>query len=164
MAKEELKKEEPGKDFKYLVRIANTDLDGNKPIQQALRKIKGIDFMFANAVCSTLSIDISTKVGNLKDEDIKRIDEYIRNPSNLPAWMLNRRKDYETNANRHVIGTDLDFARDSDIQAMKRMRSYKGVRHMYGLPVRGQRTKSNFRKKKGKVLGVQRRKDAKTGR
>jgi small subunit ribosomal protein S13 len=47
---------------------------------------------------------------------------------------------------------------------MKRIRSYKGVRHSLGLPVRGQRTRSNFRKNKGKVLGVKRKEGAKAGR
>jgi len=153
-------------DFRYLVRIANTDLDGNKMVYDALRAIKGISFMFSNAICHVSGIDRFQKIGTLKDDDIKKLDEIIRNPveHKIPAWLFNRKRDMEDGKDKHVIGVDLDLARETDIQNMKKMRSYKGVRHMLGLPVRGQRTKSKFRKKKGKVLGVQRRKDAKSGR
>jgi len=156
--------EEKSKDFKYLVRIANTDLDGNKPVSQALRKIKGISFMFANAICEVAGIDKLQKIGNMKDSDIKKLDEIIKNPSNLPSWLYNRKRDRATGKDKHLISVDLDFIKESDIQIMKKIKSYRGVRHMFGLPVRGQKTRSNFRKKKGKVMGVQRRAGAKTGR
>jgi small subunit ribosomal protein S13 len=78
--------------------------------------------------------------------------------------MLNRRKDMETGEDRHLTTADLKFFNDNDIKMMKKMRSYKGIRHMEGLPVRGQKTKSKFRKNKGKVMGVKRRAGAKTGK
>ena len=72
--------------------------------------------------------------------------------------MMNRRKDLETGQDMHIITTDWDLTIDNDIKKMKKIRSYKGVRHMIGQPVRGQRTKSNFRKNKGKLsLGVVRK-------
>jgi len=78
--------------------------------------------------------------------------------------MLNRRNDYETNENMHLIGPDIKYVQENDIKLMKKIRSYKGIRHMKGLPVRGQRTKANFRRNKGKgSLGVQRKK-VKSGR
>ncbi len=82
-----------------------------------------------------------------------------------PVWMLNRRKDLELGEDRHLITSDLTFTQDNDIKMLKKIRSYKGVRHILGQPVRGQRTKSNFRKNKGKVhLGVKVRAGAKAGR
>ncbi|MCX8194480.1 MAG: 30S ribosomal protein S13, partial [Candidatus Pacearchaeota archaeon] len=89
------------------------------------------------------------------DADIEKITKLIKNP-NFPGWLLNRRKDIETGADRHLITTDLDLAREFDIRRMKKIKSYKGIRHILGQPVRGQRTKAHFRK--GKAIGVSRSK------
>jgi small subunit ribosomal protein S13 len=144
-------------DFKYFVRIANTDLDGNKSIGNALKKIKGVSFMFSNMICNFAGVDKMSKTGYLKDEEVKKLDDVLNNPLkyNAPSWMLNRRKNYEDGKDYHVITGNLSFAEENDVKRMKKIRSYRGVRHGQGLPVRGQRTKSNFRKNKGKAsLGV----------
>ncbi|MBI1969905.1 30S ribosomal protein S13 [Candidatus Woesearchaeota archaeon] len=153
-------------DFRHLVRVVNTDLDGRKQILYALQKIKGVGYMYANAACNIANINKMKKTGNLSDDEVKRIDEVLQNPDryHLPLWMLNRRKDYETGQHRHVFSGDLDFAQGSDIRRLKMIKAYKGVRHAFGLPVRGQRTKSNFRRNKGKVLGVRRNPKSKAGR
>ena len=158
--------EAPKQELKYFVRISNTDLDGNKSISQASIKIKGISFMFSNAICSVAKVNGREKTGYLKDDQVNKIDEIIKEPAKfgIPSWMFNRKKDPEDNANKHLTGSNLTFIQDNDIKMMKKIKSYKGVRHVSGLPVRGQRTKSNFRKNKGKVLGVKRKESAKTGR
>ncbi len=147
-------------EFKHIVRIANTDLDGNRKTSDAIRKIKGVGFAFSNAICDLAQIDGSKKAGTLGPEEIKRINDTISNSVKLlPSWMLNRRKDMEDGTDKHLIGTDLVVAQESDIRLMKQIRSYKGVRHSIGAPVRGQRTRSNFRKNKGKVIGVVKKKE-----
>jgi len=153
-------------DFKHIIRIANTDLDGNKPVMQGLRKIRGIGFMFANMACSLAHVQKNKKSGYLTDGEVERLNEVITNPLkfNAPIWMLNRRKDYEDGKDKHLISSDIAFVQSSDIKLMKMIRCYKGVRHSFGLPVRGQLTKSNFRRNKGKVMGVKRRAGAKAGR
>jgi len=154
------KNQEMGKDassdFRHIVRIANTDLNGNKNIASGLRKIKGINFMFINAICVITGIDPCAPIGKLSDAELKKIDEIIRNPANfgIPAWMLNRRKDYETGLDLHIIGNDLKYIQDNDVKKMRMIKAYKGVRSAFGLTVRGQRTRSNFRKNKGNVVGV----------
>jgi small subunit ribosomal protein S13 len=150
-------------DFRHIVRIANTDLKGEKQVHMALHKIKGVSFMFSNFVCYSAKIDPRKIAGKLADDEVQRIEDVIRNPSkhNCPAWLMNRRKDYETGQDMHLINVDWNLSVDNDIKRMKKVKSYKGVRHMLGQPVRGQRTKSNFRKNKGKVsLGVVRNKAA----
>jgi len=147
--------------FKHFIRIASADLNGNYKIERALTKIKGVGFQFAHAICSTLKIDPSQKTGYLDDQIIKRIEEVVKDPLkfNIPSWLFNRRKDYETGDDKHLLTSDLDFTKDNDIKLMKKIKSYKGNRHSRGLPVRGQKTKSNFRKNKGKgSLGVKRKK------
>ena len=158
---------EEKKELKYFVRIANTDLAGSKPIGQSMLKIKGVGFMMANAVCNIAGIDKQKKTGYLEDGEVKKIDDVLKDPlkHNLPAWMLNRRRDVETGEDMHLITTNLIFMQDNDIKMMKKIRSYRGMRHAFGLPVRGQRTKSNFRRNKGKgSLGVKKKDTAKAGR
>ena len=154
-------------EFNYFVRIANTDLDGKKQIANALMKIKGISFMFSSMVCKLAGVDRVAKTGYLKDPQVKKLDDVLNNLSNynVPTWMLNRRKNYEDGKDYHAITGNLSFAEENDIKRMKVIKSYRGVRHGVGLPVRGQRTKSNFRRNKGKVsLGVSKRATAKAGK
>jgi small subunit ribosomal protein S13 len=68
--------------------------------------------------------------------------------------MLNRQKDYESGENMHLLGPTIKFVQDNDVRRLKKIKAYKGMRHAAGLPVRGQRTRSNFRKNKGKTVGV----------
>ena len=162
----EQKTQEKEDDFKHFIRISNKNLDGNYALERTLTKIKGVSFQFANAICSALKIDSAQKTGYLDDKTAKRIEELLKNPLrfNIPEWILNRRKEYETGIDMHIVTTDLDLIKDNDIKRMKKIRSYKGIRHMKGLPVRGQKTKSNFRRNKGKgSLGVKKGK-AKSGR
>ena len=151
--------EQPKQELKYFVRIANTDLDGNRTIGQALTKIKGISFMFSNAICRAAAIDVTKKTGYLNDNEVEKIDDVLKEPSKfrIPQWLFNRKKDPDDNADRHIIGSNLTFTQDNDIKMMKKIKSYKGIRHILGLPVRGQRTRSNFRRNKGKVMGVKRK-------
>jgi len=148
--------------FRHIVRINNTDLKGEKKIGHQLTKIKGIGFMFANFVCHAAKIDTEKKAGDLSDEEIKKIDEIIKDPLkyNVPDWMINRRKEIETGEKRHLTTSDLTFAVETDIRRMRKIKTYKGMRHSIGQPVRGQRTRSNFRRNKGKVMGVKRSKSA----
>ena len=142
------------KQYKHLVRIASTDVDGKKTILYGLQKIKGVGLSFANAVCAATKINPHTKSGTLNEKQVSDLDKAIRNPAAFPKWLLNRRKDQDTGDDKHVILGDLQFAKENDIKLMKKIKSYKGTRHMFGLPARGQRTKSNFRRNKGKVMGV----------
>ncbi len=158
--------DEQKQELKYFVRISNTDLDGNKPIQNALIKIKGISAMFSHAILSVAKIEMKKKAGYLSDEQANKLDEIIKEPSKfgIPPWMFNRKKDPEDNTDKHLVGSTLTFTQDNDVKMMKKIKSYKGVRHSLGLPVRGQRTRSNFRKNKGKVMGVKKKEGAKSGK
>lgn len=158
--------EEQEQELKYFVRIVNTDLDGNKNINHALTKIKGVSFMFSNAICNAAQIEKTKKTGYLTDNEAAKIEDVIKEPLKfgIPSWLFNRKRDPEDSTDKHLVGSTLTFTQDNDIKMMKKIRSYKGVRHSLGLPVRGQRTKSNFRKNKGKVLGVKKKEGVKAGR
>lgn len=151
--------------IRHLVRIAQSDIKGTQQILYGLKNVKGAGFMFANAVLKMAKIDPKKKAGFLTDDEMKRIEAILHDPLkyNIPEWLLNRRKDMETGENKHITTGDLRFTIDTDIKQMKKIKIYKGIRHMFGLPVRGQRTRSNFRPNKGKVKGVQKAKVGKKG-
>jgi len=147
-------------EYRHLVRIANTDLDGSKKILFALRKIKGVDIMVANAICHQAAIDKTTQTGSISEQQANKISEIIEKitQQGFPEWLLNRRKEPETGENMHLSGPNLKFTQENDIKLLKKIKSYKGLRHQWRLPVRGQRTKSNFRRNKGKSsLGVKKK-------
>ncbi len=147
---------EENKDFKYIVRISATDIDGNKPTLYALTQIKGINFMTANAVLQYTGVDKKIRIGNLSDDEIEKLSEAIEKINEwLPPWLRNRRKDLFTGKDIHLVGTEIDLTKREDINLLKKIRCYSGIRHERGLPVRGQRTRSN--KRKGLTVGVVRR-------
>jgi small subunit ribosomal protein S13 len=159
--KKETKKEEPKKkdrkdDFKYIVRIANTDLDGEKTLVRGLTSIKGIGMHMSTLIADAADIDRDIKVGDLTDAQIDKIKEALHNVNkNAPGWMLNHRRDCNTGEDIHLIGSDIDMQLRDDTNIMKKIRSYRGIRHERGLPVRGQRTRANSRR--GLALGVSRK-------
>ena len=116
--------------------------------ENALTEIKGVGISLAKTICRVLDLDLNSKIGYIADEDVAKIEEIVENPKKfgIPSWMLNRREDYETGDDIHLIESDLDMILRDDLNRMKKTRSYKGRRHEVGLPVRGQRTKSTFRK------------------
>ena len=101
--------------------------------------------------------DVIVRV-ELFDDEIERIEKLLQDlsKSNIPRWMFNRRKDLETGEDKHLIGGDVKLQMKFDIDFLKKIRCYRGIRHELGLKVRGQRTKSTGRK--GGPLGVIRRK------
>lgn len=138
--------------MRELVRINNTDIHGKNGVYIGLTRIHGVSYSFSNAVCNLLSIDKNKKIGDLSEEEVKRIEETIKNPKQLPHFLYNRRKDFDTGENIHLSTSNLKLKVDFDIKKMKRLKTYKGVRHGLGQPVRGQRTKSHFRT--GSSVGV----------
>lgn len=141
--------------FKYIVRLASTDLDGWRPVQYALSDIKGIGVRTGAWVADAVGVPRQTRIGNLNEAQVAKIQETLNQFAvNAPPWMLNRQYDWETGEDRHVFGPDWLLEVRNDINRMKKIRSYKGVRHESGKKVRGQRSKSNGRK--GLALGVQR--------
>lgn len=148
--KSEEKKEKKGRpeviSEEVLIRILQRDIPGSKKVSIGLTKIKGVSWSIANAVVIKLGIPANKKVSDLSKDEITQIEQFLKN-ADIPEFMKNRRRDMETGISKHYTGTDLDMKKDFDIRRLKKIRSYKGVRHTAGLPVRGQRTRSHFRTK-----------------
>src|SRR3989344_1905917 len=145
--------------YKHIVRIANIDLPGDKVLRFAMQKIKGIGVNLADAICAVAKVNKHGRAGELTDQEVAKLNETISNINNnkIPSWMFNRKRDYDTGQDMHVITGTLAFVKDNDLKRLKKIKSYRGIRHIKGLPVRGQRTRSNFRKSKGKVIGVKKK-------
>jgi small subunit ribosomal protein S13 len=143
-------------DFKYIVRVANTDIDGEKGIEIALQGVKGVGKRVAEIIVKKAGVPRLEKIGTLDDSVIDSLEQLILNYGEIaPIWALNRQHDYETGEDMHIIGIDLDMIRKDDVNRLKMIRSYRGIRHEAGHKVRGQRTRSNGRT--GLTLGVSRR-------
>jgi len=145
------------KEFKHIVRIAETDLDGTLKINHALSNIKGIGIGLAQIIVKKAGVNPEARVGFLSDAEIEKLEDIVKKPAKhgLPAWLLNHPKDMQTGKDLHLIGSELTLQIKNDIEEMKKIRSWRGYRHAYGLKVRGQRTKVTGRT--GKAVGVKKK-------
>lgn len=143
-----------------IVRILSKDLRGGMKVYPGLTRIKGISWSFSNALCKTLKIDKNKKIGSLTSEELAKISDFVKNPK-IPEFLMNRRFEFETGKTRHLNGIDLELRNEFDIKRLKKIKVYRGYRHMIGLPLRGQRTRGNFRRNKMKSVGIKKKKRAK---
>ena len=145
------------KEFQHIIRIADTDLDGTLKVDYALTKIKGVGVRLAKVIAEKAGVNPENRLGFLSEAEVKRIKDIIENPSKyyVPSWLLNRSKDSETGKTLHIVGSDLVLQTKTDIDQMKKIKSWKGIRHAYDLKVRGQRTRTTGRK--GKAVGVKKK-------
>ncbi|MFO7992322.1 MAG: 30S ribosomal protein S13 [Thermoplasmata archaeon] len=149
--------EEHKDDFKYIVRLMNTDLDGEQPTLYALRSIKGVGTRVAESIVRNSGLSPNKKIGLLSDSEIDKLKETFKEFVNdVPTWMMNRKRDPYSGEDKHIFGTDLDLYKREDLNKLKKISCYRGVRHEQGQKVRGQRTRSNGRT--GMTMGVQRKK------
>lgn len=148
----------PQEQFRYIVRIANTDVDGKLKVAYGLAVIKGIGVNTAYALCRLIGVDPEKRMGLLTDAEIKKVESALADPRSvgLASWMFNRRKDYETGRDLHLIGAELIYAAKQDIEREKKIKSWRGIRHALGLKVRGQRTHTTGRL--GMTVGVRKKK------
>ncbi len=112
-----------------MARIAGVDIPRDKRVDVSLRYIFGIGISVANQICTHASVSGETKVRELTDDEISRIREYIdRN---------------------FIVEGELRRQVRQNIQRLVAINSYRGIRHRRGLPLRGQRTRTNARTKRG---------------
>ncbi|MFX1464980.1 MAG: 30S ribosomal protein S13 [Promethearchaeota archaeon] len=140
--------------FRHIIRIIGTDIDGNKRLDMGLTDIPGVDIRLSHAILHAADMDQTSRIGFLSDRDVKKLEDIITDPSNngIPKWLLNRQKDPHTGEDLHLLGARLKLMTKTDIDLMKKLKTYKGIRHSQGLKVRGQRTRTTGRK--GRVVGV----------
>jgi small subunit ribosomal protein S13 len=156
-APEAPKKKEHPDNFRYIVRMVNTDIDGELSIIIGLTKIKGIGLRASQTIIKLAGMNPGTQIGTLDDAAIAKLVETITNFVEIvPGWMVNRQHDWESGDDMHLVGIDVEVMLKDDINRMKMIRCYRGIRHERGQKVRGQRTRSNGRT--GLQVGVIRQK------
>jgi small subunit ribosomal protein S13 len=128
-------------------RLLGVEIPGDKRIEASLPYIYGIGPSLAKKVLEHANIDPNTRAKNLSPEQINHIIQAIT-------------------AHKIVIEGDLRREIQGNLKRLQSINCYRGIRHRRGLPVRGQRTSTNARTRKGprKTVGVQRAKDAKAGK
>ena len=137
---------EEEEDLQYFVRIGGADLDGTKTVERSLSELDGIGTRMARLVAEEAEVDRTSTFGLLDEDDIETVVDIVENlGDHVPPWMTNRQNDFFSGETTHLVGTDVEEKRRHDINRMKQIESYKGVRHKRGQKVRGQRTKSTGR-------------------
>lgn len=146
------------KSFKYIIRIGESDVNGKSGLAYGLTAIKGIGYRMGCAIADSVGMNRDKRVGDLTDEEEELVSNFVENEldESLPGWMFNRKRDPELGKDVHIISSEIEMVLLDDLNRLRKIRSYRGIRHENGHKVRGQRTKSNGRK--GLALGVHKRK------
>ncbi|WZZ14663.1 hypothetical protein YC2023_107752 [Brassica napus] len=141
-------------EFQHILRVLNTNVDGKQKIMFALTSIKGIGRRLANIVCKKADVDMNKRAGELSAAEIDNLMTIVANPKQykIPDWFLNRQKDYKDGKYSQVVSNALDMKLRDDLERLKKIRNHRGLRHYWGLRVRGQHTKTTGRR--GKTVGV----------
>jgi len=144
--------------FIHILRVMNTNIDGNRKVPYALTAIKGVGRRFAHVVCRKADVNIHLRAGELSEEEVEKIVTIMNNPRQykIPDWFLNRQKDIKDGKFSQVLSTNLDNKLREDLERLKKIRAHRGLRHYWGLRVRGQHTKTTGRK--GRTVGVSKKK------
>ena len=124
----------------------------------ALRVIKGIGRRFANIVLKIAQVDLNKRAGELTEQELEKINDILARPTeyNIPKWFLNRERDPKDGTSSQLVSNQLDTKLREDMERLKKIKNHRGLRHFWGLKVKGQRTKSTGRT--GRTLGVTRKK------
>uniref|UniRef100_A0A6B2GA66 Small ribosomal subunit protein uS13 n=1 Tax=Myxobolus squamalis TaxID=59785 RepID=A0A6B2GA66_MYXSQ len=145
-------------DFQYVLRIFNSNVDGTQKVLYALRKIKGIGRRIGDLILKKAEINPHKRGGELTEAEIERVQKIIANPTEfgIPNWILNRKNDPRDGSYSHIVSNALDTKLREDIVRLKKIKSHRGLRHYWGLRVRGQHTKTTGRR--GNAVGVSKKK------
>lgn len=145
--------EDENPDFKYMIRVANTNIEGNYTIPLGLAAIKGVGIRIGIAITDKLGLPRNKRIGDMTDEEVEKLDGFVEELNNeLPGWMMNRQKDFETGEDLHITSSEIQRSLRDDLNRLKKIRCYRGIRHEQGQKVRGQRTRANGRT--GMTVGV----------
>ncbi|KAL4953872.1 heme peroxidase [Aspergillus filifer] len=144
--------------FQYILRLLNTNVDGKEKIMYALTQVKGVGRRYSNLVCKKADVDLNKRAGELTTEELERIVTILQNPTQykIPTWFLNRQRDIVDGKDSQVLSNGLDSKYREDLERLKKIRSHRGLRHYWGLRVRGQHTKTTGRR--GRTVGVSKKK------
>jgi small subunit ribosomal protein S18e len=139
-----------GDDFQHILRVLNTNVDGRTKVMYALTQIRGIGRRFSNVVCKKAEIDMGKRAGELSAAELESLMVIVSNPRQfrIPDWFLNRQKNYKDGKYLQQVSNQLDTTFRDDLERLKKIRNHRGLRHYWGIRVRGQHTKTTGRRGK----------------
>ena len=110
---------------------------------------RGIGRRVANVVCKKAEIDMGKRAGELSAAELESLMVIVANPRQfrIPDWFLNRQKDYKDGKYVQLTSNALDTKLRDDLERLKKIRNHRGLRHYWGIRVRGQHTKTTGRRK-----------------
>ena len=128
----------------------------------ALTEIKGVGRRYSNIVCKKADVDLNKRcvettflskkttlivclrAGELNSDELERLVTIIQNPTQfkIPLWFLNRQRDIVDGKNLQILSNGVDSKLRDDLERLKKIRAHRGLRHFWGLRVRGQHTKT----------------------
>ncbi|KAL0246477.1 hypothetical protein GEMRC1_007689 [Eukaryota sp. GEM-RC1] len=144
--------------FQHILRVLNTNIDGRRKVVAGITAIKGIGRRFATLACKAADVDMDKRAGELSPEEIERLIAVFQAPEDhkIPRWFLNRKKDPVDGTYSQIVSNVVDSKKREDLERLKKIRSHRGLRHFWGLRVRGQHTKTTGRR--GRTVGVSKKK------
>merc|ERR1712168_911338 len=144
--------------FQHILRVMNTNIDGKTKIMYAMTSIKGVGRSFSNICLKKADIDMNKRAGELSDEEVERLVTIMQNPRQykIPDYFLNRPKDVKDGKYSQILANGLENKLREDLERLKKIKAHRGLRHYWGLRVRGQHTTSTGHK--GKTVGVSKKK------
>jgi len=133
-----------------LTRLSPLFSFAHEQVMYSLTKIKGIGRRFANIICKKAEIDMGKRAGELSAAELESLMVIVSNPRQfrVPDWFLNRKKDIKDGKYTQLTSNQLDTKLRDDIERLKKMRNHRGLRHYWGIKVRGQHTKTTGRRGK----------------
>ena len=140
--------------FQHIIRVLNTNVDGRVKVMFAITAIKGIGRRLSNVACKKAEVDLAKRAGELSASELESLMVVVSNPRQfrVPDWFLNRKKDIKDGRFTQVVSNSLDTKLREDLERLKKIRNHRGLRHYWGLRVRGQRTKTTGRR--GRTVGA----------
>merc|ERR1712032_1413239 len=137
------------KNFTTIYRLFNTTLDGDEKIDLSLSRINGVGLQFSSLACKRGGMDRSSCVGSLENASTEVLLEIIKNsiPFDIPFWFLNYQKNYSDGKDYQFLTASLTSSLRDNLDRFKKLRTNRGIRHYWGIRVRGQHTKNSGRGK-----------------
>ena len=140
--------------FQHIIRVLNTNLNGTVKAPFALTAVRGVGRRFATLACKKAEVNVHKRAGELTAAELEQLMVIVANPRTfkVPDWFLNRQRDPKDGTSSQVTSSQLDTKARDDLERLKKIRNHRGLRHYWGLRVKGQHTKTTGRR--GRTVGV----------
>ena len=134
--------------FQHIIRVLNTNLQGAVKTPFAMTSVTGIGRRFAILACKKAEVDMRKRAGELSAAELEQLMVIVSNPRTfkVPDWFLNRQRDPKDGTTTQLTSSALSSKMRDDFERLKKIRNHRGLRHYWGLRVKGQHTKTTGRR------------------